>query len=54
MPQQTSSEISDLRSYLPPGMTGFRRTACSGTYFHPPIPMFVLLARSIVYRFVQS
>ncbi len=35
-------------------MAGFRLEACGGTYLHPPIPMFALLARSIVYRFVKS
>jgi SAM-dependent methyltransferase len=32
-------------------MNGFRLKAFGGTYLHPPIPMFALLARSIVYRF---
>jgi len=35
-------------------MNGFRLEASGGTYFHPPIPMFALLARSIVYRFVKD
>ncbi len=35
-------------------MNGFRLDAFGGTYFHPPIPMFALLARSIVYRFVKT
>lgn len=35
-------------------MTGFRLDAFGGTYLHPPIPMFALLARSIVYRFVRT
>ena len=34
-------------------MSGFRLERSGGTYFHPPIPMFALLARSIVYRFVK-
>lgn len=32
-------------------MSGFHLEATAGTYFHPPIPMVALLARSIVYRF---
>ena len=32
-------------------MNGFTRTGFTGTYLHPPVPMFALLARSIVYRF---
>ena len=36
------------------GMNGFRLEATRGTYFHPPIPMVSLLARSIVYRFVRT
>jgi SAM-dependent methyltransferase len=36
------------------GMNGFRLEATAGTYWHPPIPMVSLLARSIVYRFVRS
>src|SRR2546422_5815975 len=32
-------------------MNGFRLERSGGTYLHPPIPMFALLARSIVYRF---
>ena len=35
-------------------MNGFRLEAWAGTYLHPPIPMFALLARSIVYRFVKA
>ncbi len=35
-------------------MTGFRLEAFGGTYLHPPIPIFALLARSIVYRFVKT
>jgi SAM-dependent methyltransferase len=35
-------------------MTGFRLERTGGTYFHPPIPIFALLARSIVYRFVKT
>ena len=35
-------------------MNGFRLDAFGGTYLHPPIPMFALLARSIVYRFVKA
>ncbi len=34
-------------------MNGFRLEATGGTYLHPPIPVFALLARSIVYRFVK-
>lgn len=34
-------------------MIGFRLDGFGGTYLHPPIPMFALLARSIVYRFVK-
>jgi len=34
-------------------MNGFRLDGVAGTYLHPPIPMFALLARSIVYRFVK-
>ncbi|MGH7700222.1 MAG: class I SAM-dependent methyltransferase [Gemmatimonadales bacterium] len=34
-------------------MSGFRLDGSGGTYLHPPIPMFALLARSIVYRFVK-
>ncbi len=36
------------------GMNGFRLEATAGTYWHPPIPMVSLLARSIVYRFVRT
>ncbi len=36
------------------GMCGFRLDATGGTYFHPPIPMVPLLARSILYRFVKA
>lgn len=36
------------------GMNGFRLEKTRGTYFHPPIPMVPLLARSIVYRFVRT
>jgi hypothetical protein len=32
-------------------MNGFQLTDFGGTYLHPPIPVFALLARSIVYRF---
>ena len=35
-------------------MNGFRLDGYAGTYFHPPIPMVALLARSIVYRFVKG
>ena len=35
-------------------MNGFVRTGFTGTYLHPPIPMFALLARSIVYRFEKT
>jgi len=35
-------------------MCGFRLERTGGTYLHPPIPMFALLARSIVYRFVKT
>jgi len=35
-------------------MNGFRLDGFTGTYLHPPIPMFALLARSIVYRFVKA
>jgi len=35
-------------------MNGFRLERTAGTYLHPPIPMFALLARSIVYRFVKT
>lgn len=35
-------------------MCGFRLDAFGGTYLHPPIPIFALLARSIVYRFVKA
>lgn len=35
-------------------MNGFRLDAFGGTYLHPPVPMFALLARSIVYRFVKA
>ncbi len=35
-------------------MNGFQRTGFTGTYLHPPIPMFALLARSIVYRFEKQ
>jgi SAM-dependent methyltransferase len=34
-------------------MNGFRLDGVAGTYLHPPIPMFALLARSIVYRFLK-
>ena len=34
-------------------MNGFRLDGVAGTYLHPPIPMFALLARSIIYRFVK-
>lgn len=36
------------------GMNGFRLETTRGTYFHPPVPMVSLLARSIVYRFVRT
>ncbi len=36
------------------GMCGFQLEATGGTYLHPPIPMFALMARSIVYRFVKA
>jgi SAM-dependent methyltransferase len=35
-------------------MNGFRLDGFAGTYLHPPIPIFALLARSIVYRFVKT
>lgn len=35
-------------------MNGFRLDAFAGTYLHPPIPIWALLARSIVYRFVRT
>jgi SAM-dependent methyltransferase len=35
-------------------MNGFRLDRFGGTYLHPPIPIFALLARSIVYRFVKT
>jgi SAM-dependent methyltransferase len=35
-------------------MVGFERVGFTGTYLHPPIPMFALLARSIVYRFQKT
>ncbi len=35
-------------------MNGFRLERTGGTYLHPPIPIFALLARSIVYRFVKT
>ncbi|MGH7663158.1 MAG: class I SAM-dependent methyltransferase [Gemmatimonadaceae bacterium] len=35
-------------------MAGFRLEGFGGTYLVPPIPMFALLARSVVYRFVKS
>ena len=35
-------------------MNGFRLDGFGGTYLHPPVPMFALLARSIVYRFVKA
>jgi SAM-dependent methyltransferase len=35
-------------------MNGFRLERFGGTYLHPPIPIFALLARSIVYRFVKT
>jgi hypothetical protein len=35
-------------------MNGLRLDRTGGTYLHPPIPMFSLLARSIVYRFVKT
>jgi len=35
-------------------MNGFRLDGFAGTYLHPPIPMWALLARSIVYRFVKA
>lgn len=33
---------------------GFRLDGVRGTYLHPPIQTFALLARSIVYRFVKT
>jgi SAM-dependent methyltransferase len=35
-------------------MVGFRLERSGGTYLHPPIPMWSLLARSIVYRFAKA
>lgn len=35
-------------------MNGFRLEGFAGTYLHPPIPIWALLARSIVYRFVRA
>lgn len=35
-------------------MNGFRLDGWGGTYLHPPVPAFGLLARSIVYRFVKQ
>jgi len=35
-------------------MNGFRLERPGGTYLHPPIPMWALLARSIVYRFAKT
>jgi SAM-dependent methyltransferase len=35
-------------------MNGFRLEATGGTYLHPPIPIFPLLARSVVYRFKKD
>lgn len=35
-------------------MNGFRRVGFTGTYLHPPIRMFALFARSIVYRFQKT
>ena len=35
-------------------MNGFQLERTGGTYLHPPIPMWALLARSIVYRFVKT
>jgi len=35
-------------------MNGFRLERSGGTYLHPPIPIWALLARSIVYRFVKT
>ena len=35
-------------------MNGFRLERTGGTYLHPPVPMWALLARSIVYRFVKT
>ena len=35
-------------------MNGFRLGRTGGTYLPPPIPMWALLARSIVYRFVKT
>ncbi len=35
-------------------MVGFRLERSGGTYLHPPIPIWSLLARSIVYRFAKA
>jgi len=35
-------------------MNGFRLTGFGGTYLHPPVPVFALAARSIVYRFQKT
>ena len=35
-------------------MNGFRLERSGGTYLHPPIPIWALLARSIVHRFVKT
>jgi SAM-dependent methyltransferase len=35
-------------------MVGFRLERTGGTYLHPPIPIWSLLARSIVYRFAKA
>ncbi len=35
-------------------MNGFRLDRFGGSYLHPPLPIFALLARSIVYRFVGT
>jgi SAM-dependent methyltransferase len=35
-------------------MVGFRLERFGGTYLHPPIPIWSLLARSIVYRFAKA
>ena len=35
-------------------LSELRLERTGGTYLHPPIPMWALLARSIVYRFVKT
>lgn len=44
--RQTMTKLGEL--------SGFRLERTGGTYLHPPVPMFALLARSIVYRFVKT